>query len=154
MSTLEDVVERALSGLGLELETVQRRSAGSRMLVNIVIDGDGVGGSGLTLDEVAAASKVVGAALDETDVMGEQPYVLEVGTRGVERPLTKPAHWRRNVGRLVKITDQAGQSLIDRIAGNDDDAVVLDGGQQIPFTDIKQARVQVEMRSISDEEEE
>ena len=41
--------------------------------------------------------------LDESDVMGEQPYTLEVTSRGVDRPLTLPRHWRRNVDRLVKV---------------------------------------------------
>ncbi len=42
--------------------------------------------------------------LDDSDVMGEQPYTLEVTSRGVDRPLTLPRHWRRNADRLVKVT--------------------------------------------------
>ena len=42
--------------------------------------------------------------LDESDVMGEMPYTLEVTSRGVDRPLTLPRHWRRNEDRLVKAT--------------------------------------------------
>ena len=42
--------------------------------------------------------------LDESDVMGEQPYTLEVTSRGVDRPLTLPRHWRRNADRLVEVT--------------------------------------------------
>ena len=48
--------------------------------------------------------------LDDSDVMGEQPYTLEVTSRGVDRPLTLPRHWRRNADRLVKVTLADGSS--------------------------------------------
>jgi ribosome maturation factor RimP len=35
--------------------------------------------------------------------MGEAPYTLEVSSPGVDRPLTQPRHWRRAVGRLVRV---------------------------------------------------
>ena len=40
--------------------------------------------------------------LDANDALGEQPYTLEVTSRGVDRPLTLPRHWARNIGRLVR----------------------------------------------------
>ena len=48
--------------------------------------------------------------LDESDVMGEQPYTLEVTSPGVDRPLTLPRHWRRNADRLVKVTLAGGEA--------------------------------------------
>ena len=36
--------------------------------------------------------------------LGDEPYTLEVSSPGVDRPLTLPRHWRRNVGRLVAVT--------------------------------------------------
>ena len=38
-----------------------------------------------------------------TTAMGRTPYVLEVTSPGVDRPLTEPRHWRRNIGRLVTV---------------------------------------------------
>ena len=49
--------------------------------------------------------------LDASDVMGEQPYTLEVTSRGVDRPLTLPRHWRRNADRLVKVTTTDGDDV-------------------------------------------
>ena len=74
--------------------------AGKRRILRIAVDKDG----GVTLDEVAEATREVNRVLDESDVMGEQPYTLEVTSRGVDRPLTLPRHWRRNADRLVKVT--------------------------------------------------
>jgi ribosome maturation factor RimP len=59
--------------------------------------------------------------------MGDFPYTLEVSSPGVDRPLTDRRHWRRAVGRLVRVavTDPAG-SVTGRIISADDDAVILD----------------------------
>ena len=72
--------------------------AGRRSVVRVIVDSDG----GVDLDAVADVSKAVSDALDEADPLGEQPYVLEVTSPGVDRPLTEPRHWRRNIGRKVK----------------------------------------------------
>ena len=47
--------------------------------------------------------------------MGEQPYVLEVSSPGVGRPLTLPRHWRRNADRKVKLTTTDGVTVTGRI---------------------------------------
>ncbi len=61
------------------------------------MDADG----GVSLDDIALASRDCLAALDDSAVMGEQPYTLEVSSPGVDRPLTERRHWRRAIGRLV-----------------------------------------------------
>ena len=58
-----------------------------------------------------------------SDVMGEAPYTLEVTSPGIDRPLTLPRHWRRNVDRLVKVDADDGAAVTGRIAGSDDDGV-------------------------------
>lgn len=98
------IVEPVLAGHGLELETVELQPAGRRTVLRVVVDGDGADGRGPGLDEIAEATKSVSSALDDADVAGAGSYTLEVSSRGTARPLTKPAHWRRNVDRLVKIT--------------------------------------------------
>ena len=85
---------------GLDLEDVQVTPAGKRRLLRVVVDQDG----GVGLDSVATVSTAVAAALDDSDVMGGSPYVLEVTSPGVDRPLTQPRHWRRARSRLVEAT--------------------------------------------------
>jgi ribosome maturation factor RimP len=98
--------------LGLLVEDVAVTPAGKRRLVRIWLDRDLAGlepedessvVSPLSLDEVADATRTISAGLDASDAMGEAPYVLEVGSAGVDRPLTQPRHFRRNVTRLVEI---------------------------------------------------
>jgi len=74
------------------------------------VDGD----DGVSLDAVSDITRVVSDVLDSpdgTEVMGEQPYVLEVSSPGVGRPLTMPRHWRRNRDRKVKLTTTEGREL-------------------------------------------
>ena len=84
---LEPVVAEA----GFDLEDVLVTPAGKRRQVRVIVDGDG----GVSLDDVAVVSQRVSAALDDSAAMGSGPYVLEVTSPGVDRPLTQPRHWRR-----------------------------------------------------------
>ena len=95
-----------MDALGLDLEAVDLTSAGKRRVLRVAIDKDG----GVTMDDIADATREVSRLLDETDVMGQQAYTLEVSSPGVDRPLTLPRHWRRNAGRLVKATLARGRA--------------------------------------------
>src|SRR3954468_17179478 len=96
-----------VSDAGVDLEDVQVTPAGKRRLVRVVVDADG----GWGLDRVASVSTAVSTALDDSDAMGGSPYVLEVTSPGVDRPLTAPRHWRRNRTRLVKVASGDGTAL-------------------------------------------
>jgi ribosome maturation factor RimP len=97
---ISDLVRPHVEALGLDLEDVTVTTAGRRRTVRVVVDADG----GVDLDAVADATRAVSDALDADDPDGEEPYVLEVTSPGVDRPLTEPRHWRRAQGRLVEIT--------------------------------------------------
>ena len=153
MASLKNVVESVLVRRDIDLEEIHQTKAGSRTVVRITIDGDGAEGTGLTLDDVAAASQEISRALDDSGVMGERPYVLEVGTRGVDKPLIKPAHWRRNIGRLVKVTRRDGDPVVARIQWVGEDEVRLSDDITIGFDQVAKAVVQVEMNRDEEKEE-
>lgn len=139
-----------LGALGLDVEAVEITPAGKRRVLRIAVDKDG----GVTLDDVAAATRTVNEVLDGSDVMGEQPYTLEVTSRGVDRPLTLPRHWRRNESRLVKVSLHEGDDVTGRITSSDDDAVTLevDGKQrELAYADVKKALVQIEFNRKSED---
>lgn len=155
-SAVREVVEQALAEHGLELDDLSVVAAGSRRLVRVTVDGDGASGRGPTLDEIADASRDLSVALDTADVMGDRPYVLEVSSRGVDRPLTKPAHWRRNIGRLVTVTRPDADALTGRIlaAGPDTATVATETTTyDLPFSTVTKAVVQVELNRPSNEED-
>ena len=145
--SLTSLLTPLLGQFALELEAVDVIPAGKRRLVRVVVDGDGPKGNGPLLDDIASATKAISAALDESDVLGNNPYTLEVSSRGISRPLTAPQHWRRNTGRLVEVSAD-GQLLTGRIQTTLADSVVLDidgTERRIGFADITKALIQVEL---------
>ncbi|MDQ3628549.1 MAG: ribosome maturation factor RimP [Actinomycetota bacterium] len=142
-----DRVEGALAPrageLGLDIEAVEVSAAGRHRLLRVAVDRDG----GVSLDDLGEVTRSLSEALDETDLMGERSYTLEVSSPGVDRPLTRPRHWRRNHDRLVKVTTHAGESVTGRVMDSDDDQVTLDVEGQVHVValgTVDQARVQVE----------
>jgi ribosome maturation factor RimP len=153
---IEQELVTPLGALGLDVEAVELTPAGKRRILRIAVDGD----DGVTLDAVADATKAVSRVLDASPVvqeaLGEQPYTLEVTSRGVDRPLTLPRHWRRNAGRLVKVTTTDGQTVLGRIVGSSDDAASLDvdgGRREIAYAEVAKALVQVEFNRPSADKE-
>ncbi len=153
------VLDEALASSPLVLEDLTVTSAGRRRVVRVLLDRD-LGDvdavdeptEPLSLDEVADATRVVGDVLDRSDVMGEQPYTLEVSSPGVGRPLTEPRHFQRNVGRLVTVT-RGGADTTGRLVRADRTCLVLEvaaGAKEpartetVPYREVDRAHVQVE----------
>ena len=139
---VRSAVEPALAAAGFHLEDVEVRQAGSRRLVQVLVDRD----AGVSLDDVADASRVASERLDTVDAV-PGAYVLEVSSPGVDRPLTEPRHWRRNIGRLVDVTPLDGAAWTGRVAEVDDDGVLLDVSgerRRVGYGDVRRAVVQVE----------
>jgi ribosome maturation factor RimP len=159
-AVIEPVVEKA--GYDLEELTVSR--AGRRHVVRVVVDGD----AGTSLDAVAEVSRAVSAALDEAEesdgdiVTGE--YQLEVSSPGVDRPLTLPRHWRRNIGRLVKVTVRSAadtgsaapateRQVTGRVLDADGERVALDvdgARAEWAYADLGPGRVQIEFNRLDE----
>jgi ribosome maturation factor RimP len=139
------LLEPVAAAEGLDLEDVTVTPAGKRRLLRVVVDGD----DGVSLDKVADVSQVVSQALDDSDVMGGSPYVLEVTSPGVDRPLTERRHWRRAKGRLVKADLRDGVSVEGRVLTVDDSGVELEAGgasRRLVWGELAKGRVQVEFR--------
>ena len=138
------VIEPVVAAAGYDLEDVSLSRAGRRHVVRVLVDADG----GINLDGVAVVSRAISDALDaaeESDgevLAGE--YQLEVSSPGVDRPLTEPRHWRRNVGRLVAVNGITG-----RLTAADDDGIVLDG-REIRYADLGAGRVQIEFKRLDE----
>jgi ribosome maturation factor RimP len=148
-AALHAVVEPVVATLGLDLEGIDVQASGRRRRVSVVVDRDG----GIDLDAIAEASRAVSDALDAAEAMGDAPYTLEVTSPGVDRPLTLPRHWRRNLTRRVRLHTTDGGVVEGRIESVDDVGVTLvaDAGarresetRSIPWPDVSRGDVQVE----------
>jgi ribosome maturation factor RimP len=143
-----------VTAAGYDLEDVTVTPAGRRSLVRVSVDTDG----GIDLDAVADVSRAVSDALDAQAPGGPAfagPYVLEVSSPGVDRPLTEPRHWRRNRNRLVTVAIGDAQ-VTGRIVAVDDDGVTLlvrDAQRRATWAELGPGKVQVEFNRDADEED-
>lgn len=128
--------------LGLDIDDVAVTTVGRHRSLEVTVDAD----DGVDMETVARASRAISAWLDDNDVMGQGPYTLEVTSRGVGRPLTKPVHWRRNIGRIVTVALPAGP-ITGRIVDADASGATIDvDGQATPIAllDVSHAVIEVE----------
>lgn len=142
-SVLEPVVSRA----GYVLEDVTLTPAGRRRVLRVVVDLPEDATGALELDAVAAMASSVSTELDASPVMGGQPYVLEVTSPGVDRPLTLRRHWMRNRERMVEADLHDGTSVHGRVRQVSDAGVTLDlasSQRLVGWEDLRRGRVQVE----------
>jgi ribosome maturation factor RimP len=146
---LRGLLEPLVSAAGLDLEEIEVTRAGRRRQLRIVVDSD----NGATLDACAELSRAVSARLDETDAMGDEEYVLEVGSPGAERPLTEPRHYRRAAGRLVRFRLTDGSETVARVLTADDSGLDTEvpgvkgrrpTARRVEFGEIAAARVELE----------
>ncbi|MEU4626271.1 ribosome maturation factor RimP [Actinoplanes sp. NPDC023801] len=147
---LREVVEPVVAKAGYDLEDLALSRAGRRFVVRVLVDTDG----GISLDDVAVVSREISEALDAAEESGGEvlagEYQLEVGSPGVDRPLTEPRHWRRNTGRLVAVN-----GLIGRVVSAGDAGVVLDVDgttREIGFAELGAGKVQIEFKRMDEAE--
>lgn len=143
---LSALLEPVVGAAGYDLEDVRVVPAGRRRMLRVVVDRD----EGVSLDDAAELSRSVSAALDEADAMGAAPYVLEVTSPGVDRPLAVPRHWRRAAGRLVRVSLRDGDELTGRVEQADEigvDLVVGEQSRRLAYDEIARGHVQVEFRA-------
>ncbi|MFN8085003.1 MAG: ribosome maturation factor RimP [Dermatophilaceae bacterium] len=154
---VREVARAALVDRGLDVIDVTVTPAGRRRVVRILVDRSVAGLDPndhtsrvppMDLDEVTEATHTVSAALDSTEPLGDAPYVLEVSSPGVDRPLRTWAQLRRNVGRLVTVTTSGSQQLGGRIVAVGPDALTLarpEGPELVvPVAEVVLVRVEVE----------
>jgi len=150
---LTRLLEPVVRAMNMDIEGVRVTSAGRRRVLRVVVDADG----GVSLDDIALASREFSIRLDAAPEMGDEPYTLEVSSPGVDRPLTQPRHWRRNVGRLVVAPvpgGDPGQQIEGRIASVTESAVLLERDgvtREYRYADLGPGRVQVEFSHLDDE---
>ena len=167
--SLMELLQPVLAADGLVVEDLRLVPAGKRKVLRILVDRDPYAGEprppeqpveGLSLDEVAEASRAVSDLLDQlaegkgssADPMAGITYTLEVSSPGVERPLTRPRHFRRNVGRLVDLQTSGGSTLRCRITAATPDGVTVQtghGARELSWGEVSTASVQVEFRRTS-----
>ena len=150
---LAGLVRPVVEAAGFDLETVTVTPAGRRSIVRVVVDSD----RGVDLDAVAEISRTVSERLDDQTPGGAAfagPYVLEVTSPGVDRPVQEPRHWRRSVGRIVAVPVDE-RPLTGRVVAVRDEGVEFDvdgDRRMVEWPSLGTGRVQIEFSRAAPKE--
>jgi ribosome maturation factor RimP len=152
LERLQELIEPLLTARGVELVDLElARPRRGRSTLRLYLDRPG----GITLEEIARVSRVVGELLDVHDLIPES-YNLEVSSPGLTRPLKKPADYQRCRGKLVRLTThrpwEGRQVHLGILEGLENDQVcVNEGGRlfRIPFSEIARARLDLDLKNIA-----
>ena len=153
-----ELLDGEFARAGYEIEDVVIDAGTHPPRITVIADGD----DGLDLDSIAALSRSASELLDRVDsTQSAAPYVLEVTSPGVDRPLTSEKHFRRARGRKVELTLADGSLLIGRLGETRDatvSLVVREGSRpnysvrELPLSGITKAVVQVEFSPPNQQE--
>ncbi len=153
-AALEELLTPVAAEHGVEIDAVVVAQQYGSTVVRVIVE-EPEGEAALDSDTLADVSRAISRAMDETDPI-EGEYLLEVSTPGIDRPLLKAAHWRRQLGRTVDLRLRDGQRLSGRVLEADEVAATLDVDGQattIEYDRVKKARARVEFTADADTEE-
>ena len=144
--SIADAIRPAVENAGFFLEDVFTSNPGNHRIVTCMIDGV----APLSLDEVTVVSREISAILDLSPLLTEA-FTLEVTSPGIERPLTLPRHWTKNLTRIIKVTLNDDTEVSGRLTEFDEVRAILIENikgrmktHEVTFADIKRANVEIE----------
>ena len=145
--SIADLIRPVVENAGFFLEDVFTSNPGDHRIVTCMVDSL----KPLNLDEVALISREISAILDESPLLIEGAFTLEVTSPGIERPLTLPRHWTKNLTRIIKVTLIDDTEVSGRLSEFDQTRAVLIENikgrmksHEVVFTEIKRAQVEIE----------
>lgn len=146
-------IEAAIEAEGFELVALERGGGRKRPLLRVRIDrpDSPPGRSTVTVDDCAHLSRILRDVLESGDG-GEQDWILEVSSPGVERPLVRSRDYDRFAGQRVRVRGYAplagrGKEIEGALLGlveADAEAFALDvDGErvEIPLSAVASARL-------------
>lgn len=145
VTDIAQLIDPIIEDQGMELVDLEFRHENGGWILRLFIDQPG----GVTLDDCADISGLMGAVLDVKEIINV-PYILEVSSPGVNRPLRKEKDFERFTGQQIslKIVESiAGQkNFKGRLMGIQDDKLLLlcDSGQEVNISLGNVARAHVD----------
>ena len=150
---ITELVQPAVEKAGFFLEEVHVVSPGKHKIVTCTVDGQ----TPINLDQVTSVSRDISELLDSAEFMDDTAFTLEVTSPGVDRPLTLPRHWLKNINRLVKVVKLDGSVVNGRITSIEEANIVLLEDVQgkvkehaLSVNEIKRATVEIEFNRKGD----
>lgn len=147
---IEALVSQVAQEEGVDLFDLAVVREGPRTLVRVYLDREG----GVNLGECESFSRKMSAVLDVHDPM-PGPYVLEVSSPGLDRRLTKPAHFAAAAGRRVRISlhepSEGSRNYVGTLLSADAEGVELerDGRTyRFRYPEVRKANLEVSQEEL------
>lgn len=148
VSQVWKLLEPWLESEGVELVEVEFLRRGKDWVLTLYIDKEG----GVSLDDCQHISHQVGKVLDVEEIISH-PYVLEVSSPGIDRPLRKREDFVRFAGHQAYIAThypiEHRRQFRGKLAGMHREEVLLVGEDgitfHIPYTAVKKAHLKMEI---------
>lgn len=98
-ATCEELVLPIIEERGFELVDVEYVKEGANYYLRVYADKEG----GITIDDCVEVSRALNPKLDQYEKEFKEPYILEVSSPGLLRPLKKDKDFNRNLGKMLEI---------------------------------------------------
>ncbi|MEE8362428.1 MAG: hypothetical protein V3R71_09730 [Gemmatimonadales bacterium] len=150
---LLELVRRYVTEAGFDFVDFEVAGPSRRRVIKVKADiPDSRPGHGISVGQCASLSRSLEQAIESGPAGGRQ-YVLEVSSPGMERPVRWPDHWRRFIGRRVRVQSLrlGGKRTAEIVAVPDEEHVVLRHDDQdvtVALSDIRQATLVVDWDTI------
>ncbi|MHA7305023.1 ribosome maturation factor RimP [Arthrobacter sp. TMN-49] len=122
---LHELLAPTVTAANLYLEDVKVHLSGAHRTVSVVVDLAEDGSGGVGLDAISAISRELSDVMDADPYDDGRAYDLEISSPGATRPLTEPRHWRRALGRMVKVNAVERENFMGRVLAVEDDGVLF-----------------------------
>jgi ribosome maturation factor RimP len=147
---LEALLDTEISGMGYEFVGCVLMQHGRGTLLRIYVDKPG----GVTVEDCTKVTRHVNSLLDVEDPI-QGHYTLEVSSPGLERPLFKPMHYQRVIGKKIKLKLHAPRegrrNLTGVLQAADAESITLlvdNIVMELPYHDIDKAHVELEFPEL------
>lgn len=144
---IEKLIEPALSSLGYELVRVRFSGGGQTSRATLQIMAEPSDGREMDVEDCAEISRHLAALLDVEDPITDA-YLLEISSPGIDRPLTKEAHFTRFAGEMIKLTTtqpfEGQRRFKGRLTGVEDGLIRVEtttGRLSVRFDEIESAKI-------------
>lgn len=143
VESVTELITPIAESMGLEVVEVTYKKCYDGMNLTVVIDKDG----GVTIDDCEKLHRAIDQPLDELDPI-ECAYTLNVSSPGIDRPLTLPRDFKRNIDKQISVKlykPLDGKKTYEGTLVDFDDetfTVVTAKGQQITFNKKDAAKIE------------
>ena len=139
---VEELVQPILERLGYELVEVTYQKQHDAMHLTIYIDCDKEGG--VTLDDTEIVANAIDQPLDELDPTVGAPFILNVSSPGLDRPLKTERDYLKKIGTEIEVALYAPVAGSKKHIGK---LLAYDNG--IVSLETKSGELQIEIKSIA-----